>query len=200
MELNNVLTASLTGQYATTVVATFYSASSSAPSAPKSNLIIPIGTKDSTSQGAEVSVPPAFSENVTFPRNSIAAYAELYASGNGQEEFWYFNAPNAVLSSLPNGITYGYGAFREVRILVDGKLAGVALPYPVIFTGGIVPTAWRPITSYGALDLPTYYVDLTPFIPVFVDGLPHNITIGKLTAVHDSVLANKLSRHRLCRI
>jgi hypothetical protein len=178
MELNNVLTASLNGQYATRVVATFYAAGPGAPAAGRADLIIPIGVRDSTSQGAEASVPPTFSENVTFPRSAVAAYAELYASGNGNEEFWYTNSPNAYLGDLPSGDAFGNGPFREVRLSVDGRLAGVAFPYPVIFTGGILPTAWRPITSFGALDLPTYYVDLTPFIPILVDGKPHNISLG----------------------
>jgi hypothetical protein len=67
-------------------------------------------------------------------------------------------------------------------MLVDGKIAGVALPYPVIFTGGIVPTAWRPITSYGALDLPTYFLDLTPFIPALTDGNSHIISFDIVSA------------------
>ena len=91
----------------------------------------------------------------------VEAYVELYASGNGNEEFWvrtshthqfhkylptshqYFNAPNQFLGDLPDGFTFGDGPFREVRLLVDGKVAGVAFPYAVIFTGGIIPTAWR---------------------------------------------------------
>lgn len=185
MELNNIVNTQYTGSFNTTVVATFYSAESGASSAGKSDLIIPIGTKNATNQGAEVSVPPSFSESVTFPQNAIAAYAELYASGNGEEEFWYFSAPNAVLPSLPSGITYGTGSFREVRLLVDGQLAGIAFPYATIFTGGILPSSWRPISSFGAYDLPTYYVDLTPFIPVLVDGKPHNISIDVASAESD---------------
>ena len=91
----------------------------------------------------------------------VEAYVELYASGNGNEEFWvsvkllytllrawhesiqYFNAPNQFLGDLPDGFTFGDGPFREVRLLVDGKVAGAAFPYAVIFTGGIIPTAWR---------------------------------------------------------
>lgn len=40
----------------------------------------------------------------------------------------------------------------------------------------------RPITSYGALDLPTYFIDLTPFVPVLTDGQPHNISIDVVSA------------------
>jgi len=67
-------------------------------------------------------------------------------------------------------------------------VAGVAFPYPVIFTGGILPPAWRPITSYGALDLPTYFLDLTPFVPVLTDSLPHNFTIDVASAEEDRVI------------
>src|SRR5882762_8838603 len=67
-------------------------------------------------------------------------------------------------------------------MLVDGKVAGVANPYATIFTGGIVPTAWRPITSYGALDLPTYFIDLTPFVPVLTDGKSHTISLDVVSA------------------
>ena len=85
--------------------------------------------------------------NVTVPQNAVQIYAELFASGNGNEEFWvrpetiphgefllmrpwkYFNTANQFLPSLPSGTTFGDGPFREVRMLVDGQLAGVAFPY-----------------------------------------------------------------------
>lgn len=73
-------------------------------------------------------------------------------------------------------------------MLIDGTLAGVALPYAVIFTGGIVPTAWRPITSYGALDLPTYALDLTPFAPLLANGQPHNISMDVVSAESDHAI------------
>lgn len=60
--------------------------------------------------------------------------------------------------------------------------------YAVIFTGGIVPTAWRPITSYGALDLPTYFLDLTPFVPVLTDGQPHTIGLDVVSAEDDHAI------------
>lgn len=40
----------------------------------------------------------------------------------------------------------------------------------------------RPIAAYGALDLPTYFLDLTPFIPILTDGSPHNITLDVVSA------------------
>ncbi|KAH7914650.1 peptide N-acetyl-beta-D-glucosaminyl asparaginase amidase A-domain-containing protein [Hygrophoropsis aurantiaca] len=181
LELDNELATGLNGQYATTLYATFYSATEEYPTAGQSDLIIPISTMSNTSAD-DASVPPIFSINVTLPTNTVEVYAELYASGNGDEEFWYTNTADEYLGDLPAGTTYGSGPFREVRMLVDGQVAGVAFPYAVIFTGGINPSVWRPITSYGALDLPTYFLDLTPFVPVFADGLPHNVSLDVVSA------------------
>jgi len=64
----------------------------------------------------------------------------------------------------------------------------VAFPYATIFTGGIVPTAWRPITSYGALDLPTYFLDVTPFVPLLTDGQPHQFSIDVVSAEDDHTI------------
>lgn len=71
---------------------------------------------------------------------------------------------------------------------MDGVLAGIAFPYAVIFTGGIIPTAWRPITSYGAIDLPTYVLDLTPFAPILADGQPHNISLDVASSETDHAI------------
>ncbi|OJT07842.1 Peptide-N4-(N-acetyl-beta-glucosaminyl)asparagine amidase A [Trametes pubescens] len=187
LQLDNLLETGLDGQYATTLHATFFASSVQHPPAAKANEIIPVSTL-ANNTGNDASVPPVFSLNVTVPRNAVQVFAELYASGNGNEEFWYFNTADQFVSALPAGFTFGGGPFREVRLLVDGQVAGVALPYAVIFTGGIVPTAWRPITSYGALDLPTYFLDLTPFVPILTDGNPHNISLDVVSAEDDHAI------------
>lgn len=83
--------------------------------------------------------------NITLPQNTVAVYAELLASGNGNEEFWvslaihlpfivtdklsqYFNTANEFLGDLPSGTSFGNGPFREVRLLIDGIVAGTAFP------------------------------------------------------------------------
>lgn len=105
--------------------------------------------------------------------------------------YQYFNAANDVIPDLPPDTTYGQGPFREVRLLVDGQVAGAVYPYISIYTGGFVPAVWRPIPSYGALDLPTYFIDLTPFAPLLADGNPHEITIDVSSAEEDhAVLQN----------
>ncbi|GJJ12407.1 hypothetical protein Clacol_006649 [Clathrus columnatus] len=178
LDLNNLIEPSqgLVGEYDVTLSATFFAADNEHPPAKTADAIIPISNL-SPNMANYVSVPPDFSLNQTFPINTVQAFAELYASGNGNEEFWYFNAADEFFGDLPPGFTFPDGPFREVRLLVDGQLAGVAYPYAVFFTGAIVPPAWRPITSYGALDLPTYYIDLTPFVPILADGDPHNLTL-----------------------
>jgi hypothetical protein len=100
----------------------------------------------------------------------------------------YFNVPDALVPDVPGSL--GGGPFREVRLLIDGRVAGTAFPYATIFTGGIVPTAWRPITSYGALDLPTYFLDLTPFVPILTDGSPHTFSLDVASAESDHHILN----------
>ncbi|ESK96972.1 peptide-n4-(n-acetyl-beta-glucosaminyl)asparagine amidase a [Moniliophthora roreri MCA 2997] len=167
--------------------ATYYASSFTAPPAKKSDLILPISTL-ANNTGNEASVPPAFSLNITLPRNTIKVYAELFASGNGQEEFWYNNIANEYISELPDNTTYPNGPFREVRLLIDGQLAGVAFPYPVVFTGGFNPALWRPIAAYGALDQPTYFLDVTPFVPLLTDGNPHNFSLDIVSAEDDHTI------------
>ena len=53
------------------------------------------------------------------------------------------NVPYNLLGDLPDQTTYGGGPFREVRLFVDGRLAGTVFPYVVVFTGGIAPTLCR---------------------------------------------------------
>ncbi|ESK96973.1 peptide-n4-(n-acetyl-beta-glucosaminyl)asparagine amidase a [Moniliophthora roreri MCA 2997] len=181
LQLDNLIQEGLDGVYSTVLHATFYGSSSTAPVAKQADAIFPLSTL-ANDTGNDASVPPGFSLNLTLPQNAIEVYAELYASGNGEEEFWYSNAPNEFLGDLPDGVTLGQGPFREVRLLIDGMVAGVVFPYAVLFTGAISPAAWRPITAYGAIDLPTYFLDLTPFVPLLTDGQPHNFTIDVSSA------------------
>lgn len=49
----------------------------------------------------------------------------------------------------------------------------------------------RPISAYGALDLPTYFIDATPFVPLLIDEKSHNFTIDVASAEADhSILQN----------
>lgn len=70
--------------------------------------------------------------------------------------------PQSDVDTFPRyGGLYGYSPLREVQLLIDGMLAGVAWPFPTIFTGGVVPGLWRPIVGIEAFDLKEYEVDIT---------------------------------------
>jgi hypothetical protein len=79
---------------------------------------------------------------------------------------------------------YGHSPFRELQLLIDGQLAGVAWPFPVIFTGGIVPGFWRPIVGIDAFDLREDEIDISPFIPLLTDGNSHTFEI-RIVGVDD---------------
>ena len=65
----------------------------------------------------------------------------------------------------------------EVQLLIDGQLAGVSWPFPIIFTGGIVPGFWRPIVGIDAFDLRQHEIDVTPWLPLLCDGASHTFEI-----------------------
>ena len=80
---------------------------------------------------------------------------------------------------------YGYSPFREVQLFIDGTLAGVAWPFPIIFTGGVVPGLWRPIVGIDAFDLKEDEIDITPWLPLLCDGNAHNFTI-RISGLNDT--------------
>jgi len=65
-------------------------------------------------------------------------------------------------------------------------LAGVAWPFPVIFTGGVVPGLWRPIVGIDAFDLKEDEIDITPWLPLLCDGHSHNFSMRVLGLDHDA--------------
>lgn len=112
---------------------------------------------------------------VRIPRNAYKAVLEMCVSFHGDDEFWYTNPPDEynVENNLPS--RRGNWAFREVVVTVDGLYAGSVIPFPVVFPGGINPMMWTPVVAIRAFDLPTYHLDLTPFLGNLLNGRPHNI-------------------------
>ncbi|KAK7064714.1 peptide N-acetyl-beta-D-glucosaminyl asparaginase amidase A-domain-containing protein [Favolaschia claudopus] len=170
----------LDGVFDVVLSATFYPPTKLFPSANTADSIIPLSNRDPA-------LPNFFTiqddvgavTNVTLPSSAVEAYVEVFCSGNSAEEFWYLNTPDEFVQDFPDSTgLVGKGPFREVQVLIDETLAGVVWPYAVIYTGGITPSNWRPLTSYGAYDQPTYWVDITPFIPILVDTKKqHTITL-----------------------
>jgi hypothetical protein len=116
---------------------------------------------------------------VTAPRNTAKAYLDVIAQSQSADEFWYLCVPNDVAGELES---CGSTAFRETEITIDGKPAGVAPVYPWIYTGGIDPYLWEPITGLQTLNFKPYRVDLTPFAGVLSDGLPHTVGVSVYNA------------------
>ncbi|MFJ5535002.1 peptide-N4-asparagine amidase [Streptomyces sp. NPDC093261] len=114
---------------------------------------------------------------LTTPRNSERIVAEVYAtgSGGGCEEFWYLTVPDPA----PYSCKAAGGPYREVRITVDGRLAGIAAPFPNVWTGGWSnPFLWYVIPGPRAFDVKPITYDLTPFAGVLDDGRPHRVEVS----------------------
>ncbi|XP_057545941.1 peptide-N4-(N-acetyl-beta-glucosaminyl)asparagine amidase A-like [Amaranthus tricolor] len=110
-------------------------------------------------------------KELVIPKNVYRTVLEIYVSFHENDEFWYTNLDNDYLManlSLP-----GNGPFREVLVKLDDDLVGVVWPFTVIFTGGINPLLWRPIIAIGSFDLPSYDIEITPFLGKLLDGNPH---------------------------
>ncbi|MFD4524016.1 peptide-N4-asparagine amidase [Streptomyces sp. NPDC058470] len=114
---------------------------------------------------------------LTTPRNSERIVAEVYAtgSGGGCEEYWYLTVP----ASAPYSCEADSGPYREVQIKVDGQLAGIAEPFPTVWTGGWSnPFLWYVIPGPRAFDIKPIEYDLTPFAGLLNDGRPHRIDVS----------------------
>ncbi|GAA1518406.1 hypothetical protein GCM10009730_25870 [Streptomyces albidochromogenes] len=118
-------------------------------------------------------------EWLTTPRNSERVVAEVYAtgSGGGCEEYWYLSVPDGA----PYSCRTPDGPYREVQITVDGQLAGIAAPFPTVWTGGWSnPFLWYVIPGPRALDVKPVQYDLTPFAGLLNDGRPHRVEVSVL--------------------
>jgi Peptide N-acetyl-beta-D-glucosaminyl asparaginase amidase A len=176
VELQNYVTDIYTGVIYGTLKVTYYQSAAAYPAPAHADEVIGFPNADSAYFYGpnDVSSTP-----VTFPRNLTRAYLELYLKGNSCDEFWFGSQPDDFAG--PNGLCGG-GAFREVQVSIDGQLAGVAWPFPFIFTGGVNPWLWRPMPAVNAFDMPPQVVDLTPYVGLLTDGQPHTIS---LRVAHD---------------
>ncbi|KAK9688787.1 hypothetical protein RND81_09G011000 [Saponaria officinalis] len=125
------------------------------------------------------------SKEVVIPKNVYRAVLEVYVSFHENDEFWYTNFPNEYVSANNlTGIVEGNGPFREVLVSLDGDLVGAISPFTVVFTGGINPLLWRPITAIGSFDLPSYDIEITPFLGKLLDGKAHRVGFSVTNALN----------------
>ncbi len=116
----------------------------------------------------------------SLPRNIEGAYLELFSQSQANDEFWYTCSPNSVAAQLDGNC--GNTGFRETEVYVDGAPAGIAPVLPWIYTGGIDPALWEPITGVQTLNFKPYLVDLTPFAGLLSDGSKHTVSMGVFNA------------------
>ncbi|KAL9597472.1 MAG: hypothetical protein Q9219_005105 [cf. Caloplaca sp. 3 TL-2023] len=177
-DLGNLIDDRYTGTFNTTLTATFSTVPTSRMAADQ---ILPISARRSAENGPSAFSVPGDDASVAYqiPQNVEKAVVSLSACGQGGEEFWYTNVLDSDVAAFENetGTLYGKSPFREVQLLIDGQLAGVSWPFPIIFTGGIVPGLWRPIVGIDAFDLREHEIDVTPWLPLLCDGASHTFEI-----------------------
>lgn len=180
-DLGNLITDVYTGDFNTTLTATFFYEEVAVATAAPADLIIPISARQSSSDsGSQFTLPADNATNtISFPQNAYRAVFSVSANGQSNEEFWWSDVLQSDVSAFADtaGTFPGYSPWREVQVLIDGQLAGVQWPFPVVFTGGVVPSLHRPIVGPDAFDLKEHEIDITPWLPLLCDGTNHTFTI-----------------------
>lgn len=173
--INNIVNEQFQGTFQVSITANFYK-SSNKPSTDDSWAIaldnpatnIQTFRKNPTnlywtapSDDIEISVPQQAS-------NVNRALLQVFASGNSNDEFWW-------------NTHGGSGPSRFVNAYINGQPAGYAAPFPIIYTGGINAELWKPLVGIRAYDVPSYFMDVTAFLPKLWSGastLKLNISNG----------------------
>ncbi|KAI3005587.1 hypothetical protein CBS147346_4253 [Aspergillus niger] len=176
-DLGNIITDVYTGSFNTTLTAYFsYEGNVRTP-----DIILPISARKSAQNASSDFELPSDNATVLYqiPPTASRAVVSISACGQSEEEFWWSNVLSADEWTFDNtiGELYGYSPFREVQLYIDGVLAGVDWPFPIIFTGGVAPGFWRPIVGIDAFDLRQPEIDITPFLPLLKDDKSHSFEI-----------------------
>lgn len=179
-DLGNLIDSTYTGPFNVTLTASF----THQDNVQTADLILPISAQKSSSNSSSAFTVPSDNTTVAYsiPQNVSRAIVSISACGQSAEEFWWSNVFSSDTEDFTStvGELYGYSPFREIQLLIDGILAGVVWPFPIIFTGGVAPGFWRPIVGIDAFDLREPEIDITPFIPLLTDGKSHTFEIRVL--------------------
>lgn len=168
MHLGNVVNATYTGVFDVRVALKFYPVAANRTAIASADMVMPL---DGLHEDGRDTVG-----SFVLPGNTERLVAEVYAtgSGGGCEEFWYYATP----VKKDYFCRAEQGPYREVQVLLDGRLVGVAAPYPHIYTGGWSnPYLWYAIPSPRAFDIHPLRYELTPFIALANDGKPHALRL-----------------------
>ncbi|KAJ1282079.1 hypothetical protein BS78_03G022600 [Paspalum vaginatum] len=179
--LGNLVDKTYTGVYHANLTLHLYFHTVPPPAPPpqqqQADLIVPISRSLPLNDGQWFAIQNATdvqSKKLAIPPNTYRAVLEVFISFHSNDEFWYTNPPNDYIQANNLSNVPGNGAFREVVVRVDGEVVGAVWPFTVIYTGGVNPLLWRPITGIGSFNLPTYDIDVTPFLGKLLDGKEHD--------------------------
>ncbi|XP_054816690.1 peptide-N4-(N-acetyl-beta-glucosaminyl)asparagine amidase A-like [Prosopis cineraria] len=196
--MGNIVDGNYTGAYHVDIFIHFYPPEKKALSShrPKSknsapglggpaDLILPISRDFPIKDGLWFEIENSTdtkSKEFKIPQNAYRAVLEVYVSFHENDEFWYSNLPNEYLTA--NNLTDevpGNGPFRYVEVTIDSHTVGAIFPFTVIYTGGFNPLLWRPISGIGSFNLPSYDLELTPYLGKILDGQTHSVhfTVGR---------------------
>ncbi|KAL4580429.1 hypothetical protein LXL04_016621 [Taraxacum kok-saghyz] len=153
----------------------------------RADLIIPISRNSPGNDGLWFEIQNSTDVNTkqfAIPPNAYRAVLEVYVSFHENDEFWPTNLPNDFITA--NNLTGfpGNGPFREVIVSLDDKIVGAVWPFTVVFTGGVNPLLWRPITGIGSFDLPSYDIEITPFLGTLLNGKTHDFSFSVTNALN----------------
>ncbi|KAL2368154.1 hypothetical protein RJ035_000901 [Blastomyces gilchristii] len=192
-DLGNLIDDIYTGLFDVTLTAVF---SLQLHDIRTADIILPISARRSAEDSPSAFNIPEDNATVTHvvPNDASRAVVSISACGQSTEEFWYSNVLSSDIYTFneTTGPLYGHSPFREVQLFIDGQMAGVVWPFPIIFTGGIAPGFWRPIVGIDAFDLREAEIDITPFLPLLTDGQAHSfgINVVGLGDIKDGVAEN----------
>lgn len=184
--LGNTVNSTYTSVVYGTAKLEFYPADAANPASAVPSEVVGLSGNGSTFLNTTADQQAA---TLTLPRNVERAYLDVIAQSQAGDEFWYTCVPNSVAAEFENCGNTGY---RETEVAIDGRPAGVAPVYPWIYTGGIDPYLWEPITGIETLNLKPYRVDLTPFAGVLSDGKPHTVSVSVFNADYGFSVASNL--------
>ncbi|KAK4164837.1 peptide N-acetyl-beta-D-glucosaminyl asparaginase amidase A-domain-containing protein [Cladorrhinum sp. PSN259] len=173
-DLGNLINEKYTGIFNTTLTAHFYTHPESdgpgSASAPADQIIPLSPSLSEFNKPSYFSLPtqPALTTVPQLPPHTSRAVITISANGQSTEEFWWSNVLDSdkttFVSPQGAGELPGLSPFREIQVLIDDQLVGVIWPFPVIFTGGVVPSLHRPIAGIEAFDLREGTIDITPWV------------------------------------